>query len=380
MNPATQAKSIISNLEQIISELNSAGDGGYNYLYDLESRYHELEGLVQQLTRLAPAGKMLPEFEEDYQYLKEFVDNYSDKFLEEKIPQKLRNKDVVVDSTELEHYLHYAKVAIKYFDALPSNYKAYVNKAKSLLPVGNYILDNIESFKLTEKDIPKIDYLLADDINPQEFEAVPPKQFASRIKTKLQRLAKYVKKLESKFENIKSLIHQLHDTDLETVIPTTNKKNHLIQRGFKQMQELNKLIYQSNFSHNVAIRQQYWKLLEMLSAHLPQDLENKITRKVDHLSGSNIDLTKSIKEEALNFKKQPMSQWVSPWVEDPDLELDPVTDLKWPVPKGAPVTPKQKQELEELWTGKKITPEEKARYEKLWEVAAKIQKNIKRGV
>lgn len=381
MNPATEAKSIISNLEQIIQELNSEelGEGGYNYLYDLESKYYELAGQVKQLTRLIPGGKMLSEFEQDFSDLKEFATNYSDEFLESKIPQKLKNKNVVVDSTELEKLLKHAKTAINYFENLPKRYKDYISKVKNLLPTGKYLEDNLQSFKLTEQDIPKIDYLLADDGPPQEFQAIHPAQFTSRIKAKLQRLAKYVKNIENKFEEIKKLAWGVWRVDLEKIIPNTNKKNQLVQRAFKQMQELNKLIYQGNFSNTIAIRKEYWKLLEMLSEHLPRDLGNKITRKINHLSGENIDQTKSIKEEALNFKKQPMSQWVSPWTQNPDLEPDPVTDLKFPVPIGAPVTPRQKEEYESLWKGRKVTPEEKARYEKLWEVANKINKNIKRG-
>jgi len=381
MNPATQAKIIISNLDQIIQELNSSelNDSGYNYLYDLESKYYELEGQVKKLKRLIPDGKILPEFEQDLNDIKDFVNNYSDEFLEQKIPQKFKNKDVVVDSTELEKYLRYAKIAIEYFDKLSQKYKSFISQTRKFVPIGAYIQDNLQSFKLTEQDIPKIDYLLNDDSPPQEFQAIPPKQFASRIKAKLQRLAKYVKNIEKTFEEIEKLAWEVWDVDLESIIPSTNKKNQLVQRAFKQLQDLNKLIYQSNFSSPVAIRRQYWKILEILSKHLPTDLGNKIMKKVDHLSGENIDQTKSIKEEALNFKRQPMTQWVSPWTQNPDLEPDPVTDLKFPVPIGAPVTPRQKEEYESLWKGKKVTPEEKARYEKLWEVANKINKNIKRG-
>ncbi len=395
-------KSLITNIERSLTILGSPEFAQTNDLPGLQQDFKTLRIKFNELSRLTNRGRATAELRTDkLRKLKKWLDAYSqqrEKTLESALPKKYHNKDLMIDASVLDQYHRYAIMALQYISNLTPRYQTLKERIDNILSVGKMLGTHLHKFELSEENLPTVDELSDDDgieeLNSDELEedldlskvpTVVPAQMIKTIGALLKIYAKFIKKVEIKYDEIIPLIERLETVNLDELFPKINQRNTLIQSLFKNLVNVNKLLYQGKFHYSLAFRQKYYELIGECLTYLPDTLAAQVRTMLAQFQA------KSPMEEAIDHSVGGIKEYdpiqdqsmmrASPFSQIP-IPAKEIMDYSKPLPPPPKVPqfplvtePPSSGEKLKPEIGDKLSPEEKVKYEKLWQVASKFEVN-----
>jgi hypothetical protein len=405
-------RGLVNNLERSLNLLASPEFAQVNDLPALQQDFRVLKARFQELSRLTNRGRATAELRTaKLKALKKWLADYSTNWnqtVTNAVPQRYRNKDAIIDTTALDQYQRYAHLALQYMANLTSRYQDVKEKVDAILEVGRMLNTHLHKFDLTEEDLPSVDQLSDDDgleeLSSDELEeeldlskapTVAPLKMIKSVGALLKLYARFIKKVEAKYDEMQPLIDRLELVSLDELFPKINHRNNLVQSLFKNLVNINKLLYQGKFHGGLAFRKKYYELVGECLPYLPESLAAQVRfmlartqpkspaeEAVEHSVGG-IRRYDPLKDPEMgrsspHLAKEPVSPTPQVWQPDPkkveevsktlrSLPLAPKPVVR---PANTQSEPPASGERVRQDIGERISPQDKARYEKLWEVAA----------
>ncbi len=408
MNDIQILRTYVSNIEKTLDLLSSPDFAQTNDLGALAKDFNTVKTGFSQLSKITNQGRATADLRtEKLKALKKWLEAYSanrEQTLEEAIPKKLKNKDALIDTSTLDQYQRYAHLALNYMGNLTPRYQNVKSTVTKVMQTGALLNKHFDKFELSEEDLPAVDLLsdedgsstmemeeldsdlLEEELDLSKAPTVAPLKMIKNIGSILKYYARFIKKVEAKYSEFMPLLQRLEQIDLNELFPKINEKNKLIQNLFKDLVNINKTLYQSDFKYKLAFREEYFKLVAECLEYLPENMAKQVAFAINRFK------EKTKMEEAIdksvggmkqfdptkdpNFNQSsphlnvPKPELVEPWKADPK-KIEEVKKSLQQLPGPDLTTPLKKSPF----IGDELSDEEKKKYKSLWETAAKFDQN-----
>lgn len=387
MNAASLVKHYIKIVEKLTSELDRWTTVKPD---NITKQFNALQKSWLTLAKLTNNGKGPTELRtEKLKALKKWLSAYANKeeFLQNTIPQRYKNKTVVVDNSILDTYQEYANLAIIFMTEMPIKYQEIKDKVLPLLAMRKELFKHLDDFELEESD------LLAVAAIETEVEGMihTPQKTINSIRAILRNYAKFIKSVQIVEAEIEELLAYFEGTTLEVIYNRLNHRNRLLKSLVSNLSNIKKTIEEANFQHKLAIIKEYQVILEGMSQYLPDNVIHKLSlakltspiqeelerspkyvKRYDPLKDPEMVWPEPVTPKEEEKSKETIEKRVDRLVRNYELADEAKELAQRP---GKPLSPEEKKKYQELWNreGVPVSPEDKQKYEALWEREASLK-------
>lgn len=353
---------LVSQIESVLTSLNKLKDFSIEELYDRLAKIRQAFTKYKSLAKSTYNGEFSPTLRKKFDKLQEWKENADRLVLEE---NRLKgNKNVAMEMEEVDKYKDYIEKIEYFLEQFPERLSTLHKELSEQIKFSELLTKNLSKLQLEESDLPHPDLLKAED---EEMKVVSPIKTLKLAKATIHEFARMIKKCQTMMQEIKSLSLDQSTHPLETILGAINNKNLLIKNLLLKLSELNKLIYQANFTNNLMIRQKYNEILAQALTYLPKELASKFVVNIPQSSSKMQELIDSsiggMKEKMRMDKEQGIDTFVSPWQKlAPPAPSIPIKPISKEIETQNPSS-----KYEEYIKKNKISPSEKLRYEAEWE-------------